>query len=98
MSWFNLIPVVSSVTIVSGFILLWVYFRVETKRCLERMVTELFVFNKDDACWDPIGSIDGRAVEILIEVITKDKLPRDRKILSRRVFDETKLKEMWQSN
>ncbi len=77
------------------FIALWVYHRLETKRCMERMITELFTRNRVDRCWDPIGSIDTRAVEILIEVITKDKLPRDRKILSRREFDEVRLKEMW---
>lgn len=66
--------------------------RRRTRRILDRMMRELFVFNKQDACWDPIGSIDVIGMDVLIAVLSHGGSPAG-KLLSRKEFNE--IKEKW---
>ncbi len=51
----------------------WVVRR-RVRRALREMVGELFIYDKYDACWNPMGSLSKLGMRRLVEVVVRDKL------------------------
>jgi len=56
------------------------------REAMRALVNELFVFNERDYCWDPVGSVDKYGLDKAIEVIARGKLPKDRKLMTKKEF------------
>lgn len=44
------------------------------REACRQLMVELFQYNRKDACWDPIGSIDRNGLDATIESIAQGKL------------------------
>lgn len=53
----------------------WLVRRAKREAC-RQLVNELFMYNKKDYCFDPIGSIDRRGLDNLIESIVQERLAK----------------------
>lgn len=65
--------------------------RRRVKIALRQLVTELYVYNIQDGCWDPIGSVDAQGMDTLVEVIARDRLSANSRVLSKQVYDEVRV-------
>lgn len=46
------------------------------RKVLQQFVNELYVLNRRDSCWDPIGSIDYKGMNAIIEVIARGNVAK----------------------